>query len=66
MKKYFTLDNIIQVIISLFIGASLYLKYLIGYDGKYPSKFINTFHFNFKYFIAIKQNAQFLILSFLL
>ena len=53
MKKFFKLDNIIQVIISLFIGASLYLKYLIGYDGKYPFKFIKTFHFNFKFFIVV-------------
>ena len=62
MKKYFTLDNIIQVIISLFIGASLYLKYLIGYDGKYPSKFINTFHFDFKFFIVVIVLGSFIFL----
>ena len=62
MKKYFTLDNIIQVIISFFIGASLYLKYLIGYDGKYPSKFINTFHFNFKFFIVVIVLGSFIFL----
>ena len=37
MKKIFTLNNIIQVLVSFFIGASLYLKFSIKTKAKLNS-----------------------------
>ena len=62
MKKIFTLNNIIQVLVSFFIGASLYLKFSINYDGSYPEKFISKFHFDIKFFIGVIIIGAFIFL----
>ena len=51
MKKIFKKEYLLYEVISFLFSLCLLLKYEIGFNNNFPTKFINSFHFNFLFFL---------------